>query len=368
MIDYLQIQNFKSLKDISLPLGKLNLFFGLNGMGKSSTIQSLLLMRQSYWQNSAHDFEQLHINGSLVSLGTVRDILCQNADDEKIRFYLQHDHGSRLDLTYECAEKLRTGNILKRSYHDINESYPSALCSAENFFYLGAEHIGPRLSYRTSEWNPLGPDYLGSDGRYAVPFLAIHGDTKVAPYLCLPEAQTDSLMDQVSAWMDRISPGVKLNAILDPVEESAKLLIRYRGSRLDTTDILPVNVGFGIPYVLPVITELLISGDKSLILLENPESHLHPRGQANIAELIARAASGGAQIICESHSDHIINGIRVAVKEGLIDHRNVLVSYFDRDEDLDTQVHHLELDAKGEMSSYPDGFLDEWGILMSELL
>ena len=79
MINYMQIENFKSLKKLSLPLEKLNLFFGMNGMGKSSVIQSLLLLRQSFWENLKSNLNYLHTNGDLIRLGTGKDIFCQSA-------------------------------------------------------------------------------------------------------------------------------------------------------------------------------------------------------------------------------------------------------------------------------------------------
>lgn len=82
-----------------------------------------------------------------------------------------------------------------------------------------------------------------------------------------------------------------------------------------TNEYTPQNVGFGISYSLHVITAILKAKDGDLIIIENPESHVHPRGQAELGKLIALAAINNIQIIIETHSDHIINGIRVAVKE-----------------------------------------------------
>lgn len=68
-----------------------------------------------------------------------------------------------------------------------------------------------------------------------------------------------------------------------------------------------------------------------MVLIENPESHLHPKGQSAIGRLLAATAANGVQIFCESHSDHIINGVRVAVKEGIIQQNQLAVYYFSRD-------------------------------------
>jgi len=74
--------------------------------------------------------------------------------------------------------------------------------------------------------------------------------------------------------------------------------------------------GFGLSYTLPVITALLVGTliPNSLVIIENPEAHLHPRGQTEIARLIALCAQVGTQIIIETHSDHLFDGIRIAAK------------------------------------------------------
>jgi predicted ATPase len=191
---------------------------------------------------------------------------------------------------------------------------------------------------------------------------------RVPEDMCLPTGKTNRLIDQVSAWMAEISPGIRISAELLPTIEKAKLSISYDGDRLVSDAFLPVNVGFGIPYVLPLVVELLISGEDSLLLIENPESHLHPKGQTMLAKLMALAANRGCQVICESHSDHIINGVRVAVKNGHISNKKVGVSFFSKNGDQETKVNNIYLDEKGNLSQYPSGLLDEWGILMTELI
>ena len=66
------------------------------------------------------------------------------------------------------------------------------------------------------------------------------------------------------------------------------------------------------------------------MLIKNPESHLHPKGQTMIARLISLAANHGCQIICESHSDHVINGVRVAAKQEMISNEKIGIAFFQR--------------------------------------
>ena len=368
MIRYLQIENFKSLRKNKFSLENLNLFFGMNGMGKSSVIQALLLLRQSFWMNYQKPLEGIYSNGDLVRLGTGRDIMCQTAEEDFIRFYVQCSEKEVYDYKFKYTSDFADKDYLERIQTDNPfESYETALFSG-SFYYLGAEHLAPQKQYSTEKWGNSEVNPLGARGEFVVPYLAQYGDKiRVADKLC-KKGKSNRLNDQVSAWMSEISPGIKISAEMMPWLEQAKLLISYKGERLITDSILPVNVGFGIPYVLPLVVELLISNENSILLLENPESHLHPKGQTVIAKLVALAAQNGSQIICESHSDHFINGIRVAVKQQELDHNKLSVMYFDKDIQNETQLTQIMVDEQGELSEYPKGLLDEWGELMSELL
>ncbi|MBR6219005.1 MAG: DUF3696 domain-containing protein [Clostridia bacterium] len=372
MLKFLQIENFKSLRSVGLPLERLNLLFGFNGMGKSSVIQSLLMLRQSFWQSQKTSLDRLYTNGTLINLGTCKDVFCQSAEENYMRFVLCFSGDHRQDVRFSCDSECFNQDAIPLQ-PSPDTSTPDILWDEalyqSRFSYLGAEHIGPREGYSTRSWLSSAINPLGNIGQYAVPFLAVNGNhVKVPDSLCLDSGKTNRLFDQVSAWMARVSPGVKILASLEPYEEMAKLNISYIGQRLETDAFTPINVGFGIPYVLPTIISLLISDANSLLMLENPESHLHPKGQTMIAELIARAASNGAQIFCESHSDHVINGVRLAVKNKLLTHSDVTVHYFDKNSNQETVVTDIAIDRNGNLSDYPTGLLDEWGNLMAQLV
>ncbi|MCD8362725.1 MAG: DUF3696 domain-containing protein [Lachnospiraceae bacterium] len=368
MINYVQIENFKSIRRLALPLENLNLFFGMNGMGKSSVIQALLLLRQSFWENYKSGLDCLYTNGEMIQLGTGKDIFCQSGDPDIIRFYVQYGANTTYDCSYKYDPDHPGSDQLMRIEAETKEDYTAPLFS-DQFSYLGAEHIGPRKQYSTENWKKNSAARLGTMGEYVVPFLALEGEKiRIPDEMCLQTGKTNRLIDQVSAWMAEISPGIRIHAELLPTIEKAKLAISYNGDRMVSDAFLPVNVGFGIPYVLPLVVELLISGEESLLLVENPESHLHPKGQTKMAELISLAANHGCQIICESHSDHVINGVRVAVKNGKIDNKKVGISFFSKNDNQETKVDNIYVDKRGNLSNYPVGLLDEWGILMTELL
>lgn len=368
MINYIQLENFKSIKRLSLPVENLNLFFGMNGMGKSSVIQALLLLRQSFWENHELSLDCLYTNGDMIQLGTGKDIFCQSGVSEIIRFYVQYTNNIKFDCCYKYELNNPNSDQLMRVGERLEGDYSVSLFSGQ-FSYLGAEHLGPRKQYSIENWKKNGIAKLGTRGEFVVPFLALEGEKiRIPKEMCLPTGKTNRLIDQVSAWMAEISPGIRITAELLPFIEKAKLAISYSGNELMSDAFLPVNVGFGIPYALPLIVELLVSEKDSLLLIENPESHLHPRGQTMMGKLIALAAEHGSQIICESHSDHVINGIRVAIKNKWIHNEKVEISFFSKNKEQETKVNNIYVDKKGNLSDYPLGLLDEWGILMTELM
>ena len=122
--------------------------------------------------------------------------------------------------------------------------------------------------------------------------------------------------------------------------------------------------------MLPVLTALLKAKDGELIILENPEAHLHPRAQRLLGELISKAASTGAQIIVETHSDHILNGIRISVKNNDLEADKVKLFFFMRErvaEKYNVNVYAPVLAQNGDVDIWPEGFFDEWDNALAEL-
>ena len=97
-----------------------------------------------------------------------------------------------------------------------------------------------------------------------------------------------------------------------------------------------------------------------VIIIENPEAHIHPRGQAVLMQLIAQAVACGIQIIIETHSDHIINGLMVAVHNKIVKPEDVALYYIQSDEDEHTSdLHSIQVEEDGRISNAPDGFFDQ---------
>ena len=120
--------------------------------------------------------------------------------------------------------------------------------------------------------------------------------------------------------------------------------------------------------VLPIVVAALSAAEDGLLLIENPEVYLHPAGQAHMGEFLADVAAAGVQVILETHSDHVLNGIRRAVKRSALSAADVALHFFrprSDDDDDATQVHRVMLDHDGNFDDWPDGFFDQFDKDMS---
>ncbi len=369
MLKRLQIKNFKALKETDLSLGRLNLLAGINGMGKSSLVQALLLLKQSYTRISDG---LLTLNDQeFAALGKGRDVFYQYSDEKQISFLIEADKGESRSWVFDYHADKEYLNCKER--HAFPELSQYFNIFTDNFQYLNAERIGPRQSYGSSSHYIENLKQIGSKGEYAVHYLNAFGTSEKVQFDVLhhPKARSRSLIHEVDAWLGEISPGTKLNTTAVPGTEMVLLDIRFETKTDYTNHFRPVNVGFGISFILPVILALLMAKKDRLIIIENPEAHLHPRGQAEMGRLMALAAQAGAQIIAETHSDHILNGVRVAVKNGNIPKDDARIFFFDRkttDFEQYSYVTPIKIDQKGELSEYPPNFLDEWNNQLFKLI
>lgn len=110
-------------------------------------------------------------------------------------------------------------------------------------------------------------------------------------------------------------------------------------------------------YSLSIIVAGLIAKPGEILIVENPEAHLHPYAQSIMAKFLSLVASTGVQVFVESHSDHILNGFRIAVKNKIIDSTHLNVLYFDHR--LDNFFEKIDVDEDGGIDKWPISFFDQ---------
>ncbi len=118
-----------------------------------------------------------------------------------------------------------------------------------------------------------------------------------------------------------------------------------------------IDVGYGVSQVLPVITELLRDDALSMFLLQQPEVHLHPSAQAALGSLFCQIAEPKRQLIVETHSDHLLDRVRMEVRDGAVPLKpdDVSILFFERD-NLDVHIRSLRIDEEGNILGAPPGY------------
>jgi len=363
-IKEVRVKNFKSLKDIELELKGLTLITGVNSAGKSSFIQALLLLKQNEDRfYSTRGKKIVNINDEYVKLGDKQDILFEEAYKENIEISISNDtNNHNLIFNNETLNIEEVQLLPDEGEETFNIFY-------EDFQYIMTDRIAPSIAYMLSD-EAISKNLLGMSGEYMAHYLA-QNRRKILNIDTLkhPNAITSQLLENVSLWLNEISNGITVTVNLNKNLLQAYLNYNYIYGDKQTNEYSPLNVGFGLTYVLPVIVAILKAKAGDLLIIENPESHLHPMGQSKIAKLCAMAVANGVQIIIESHSDHFLNAIRVATKQEIIFPDDSVIYYFSKKQDsLETQVEQIKVNQDGSIDNYPKGFFDQFDNDLDELL
>lgn len=369
MIRNLNIKNYKAHVDTKLLLNKLNILSGINGVGKSSVFQSLLLLRQSFEKNLLQ--RGLDLNKPHCEIGTFTDAVYQYAEEDIISFQIKNDNEELLSWNFKPER-----NALNKTFVPITGDAPTNFehlsLFNNNFQYLSAARLAPQESYPNDSNSVEQKRQLSIEkgqGELAVHYLYYYGKERKEQIrftnLKNGASQELDLLSQTSAWEREISPNV--NVIPAPKGKAFELKYSFNKPNdiTPTNEFSAENVGFGLSYALPIIIAVLTAEENSLLLIENPEAHLHAKGQSKLAELLALAAQNGVQVIIETHSDHIINGVLVACKkfengEKGINKDFVKLFHFTRDENTHSaKIEEINVLSDGKIDNQPQDFFDQ---------
>jgi predicted ATPase len=367
VLERIHLENFKASRDVDVRLAPLTVLAGLNSTGKSTLLQAVGLLKQSYDANGQTN--GLSLSGTLVHLGQYGDVLSEGAVGDAVTITIDEDGTSKRWVFRGKPE----ANQLK--FDEAPTSAP-AFVKSPQFQFLQADRMMPRTLYPQAPQQDRNIGFLGPHGEYTVDFLSRTPNYPVAKARAFPRtgfginddllgkiAPTDGLTDQVAGWLQQLSPGARLYATAVTGTDEVLLQFSYVGKHRESgsNPYRPTNVGFGLTYCLPIIVSCLVAPKGSLLLLENPEAHLHPQGQAALGQLIARCVADGVQIIVETHSDHLLNGLRLAVKNRHLKPPDVVLHFFSRPTETgEVFVQSPAVLENGRVSNWPEGFFDQW--------
>ena len=420
-ITSIRLQSFKSFADSGeIPLAPLTVIFGRNNTGKSSILQSLLILRQTL--DTPADVARLNLRGPTCAAGAYSDIVHMHRSREKVTFGLgvalagkwegqlelefksdepQAPCLTRLTITTRQAEtlilsrgagaggpyKLAIGNDnlgggKKANFRfSVNQFLPligdepphvgrpntrreksrtaaRQILKAVEDSLRSTRAVGAfrRMPDRRYEYQGRPPEAVDPAGLHVVDALVEDANRR---------RRRGELVHSVNKWLDRVGR-VRLMPIRAIARQSKIYEIRLR----DTDSGRWANfadVGFGIGQALPVIVEGLRTPENGTFLVQEPEIHLHPDAQLAMADFLIDLVRANRRVIVETHSENILLRIRHAV----IQHTSagdgarglskdcISVVHVSKTPGGASQAARLQLDDLGQIKNWPPGFMDE---------
>lgn len=409
MLINLALTNFKIWEKTGLiQLPPVTLFLGTNSSGKSSIIQSLLLIRQTARCKEPNVSLHFGVEGSTdsVALGQFDDVLCRHGSGNEIEIeftwtpsgdkqdaytfsarYKKTPFGaavvSRLRLGQagsgffvtrgsKGAFKLHLGNgasVHKKSreFHPQNSFTFSAATlarippeDAEGIRSAGSAlleeleriiYLGPvrQLARRHYSWDGVPPSSLGDDGERAI-------DALIASGLLAKKGKVGGeLFQQAAHWLSEM--GLATGLEVKRVGSSSLYELLILGESASRSNLK--DVGVGVSQVLPVIVACLHAPMGHTVIVEEPESHLHPLAQSVLAELFVTVArERGIQVIAETHSEHLFRRIQTLIAKESLDPSRCALYFVERDSER-ASMRPLELDPYGRIHNWPEKFFGD---------
>ena len=371
ILDAIELRNFKCYEALDLPCAALTVLTGYNAAGKSTALQALLLLTQAL-RVAASDRE-LPLNGDFVSLGSEGDVLRHGATeqsfsigvraaDERISwtFGSRKVRSSRGLVPLRALEYREGGGAGVAAGRNPTRIWParsgskSTLATLRNAAYLGAARAVPLDCFpvpRTAR--PVGD--VGAAGEFAPYWYLEAADEDVDVARRRAHDDGGTVRAQLDAWLGELFPGARASA--DRLSPDAPIRLSFSLSTTSPWE-RPANVGFGLSYAFPMLVALLTRETGSILVVDSAEAHLHPRAQSAVGRLLGQMAGAGLQIFVETHSDHLLSGIRLAVKDGLLQPDDVALHFVGQG-GVPGQVTTLAVDKNGTVSDWPEGFFDQ---------
>lgn len=412
MLKEIRIKNFKSLKDTgNLEIKPITLLVGPNSSGKSSLIQFLLLLKQTV---ESRDVENpLIFNGTCIQLESYRNIIYRNDANQKLEFefsfdsltllsdpflspevkyhivFHREDEGKVKILRFEITDRdskdpglSMIWNKKEKKYDIVGKSkrklgidpffrvlrfYPDVVPFAgevDNPFKDKIEDIYYRAVSFTRYFDRMfskGIYYLGPLREYPQRYYAVSGAImedvgfKGERTIEVLTTAEENVFRKVQEWIKNF--GMAKSIKIEPLKEKTLVEVLLEDPTLSLSFNL-YDVGFGVSQVLPIIAEGFYALPGSLILIEQPEIHLHPGLQSQIGDLLIDIFKSGKKLIIETHSEHLLLRIQRRITEGSLKSDDVAIYFFTYTPD-GTKIERIRINDLGRFENWPPGFFEE---------
>lgn len=340
------MEGFKCFDNLRLELGRLTLVTGFNGGGKSTALQPLLLFAQAL---RLAKLDALPLNGPLVRLGTAGDISSKQSE-RRMQLKVEDDEGS-----FTVEPSLRAGDrILPLPDPSGNHLSKNLERVFRTLSFLGAVRIGAEDAFPIPE--SVEARDVGHDGRFAPYWFDQLADEDVDTLRHFPGSEAATFRKQLDSWLASLFPGAAAN--VQNVTTTSQMNLQFRLSELGSWQ-RPSNIGYGLTYAFPILVALLAASSEQVIVIDSPEAHLHPSAQSQMGRILAAFANAGVQIVVETHSDHLLNGVRLALRDGHLLPDDLRIHFFKGANGKDHGVTTPGIGVSGDIYEWPEGFFDQ---------
>lgn len=293
MLRQIKLQNFKCFKKVNINLKNFNVVCGPNSSGKTTINQSILL----HLQNNRIDKEHFITNGKYVHFDDYAEIKnSTTSSDKSVVIELLNNKNRKRKIIISSEDD---GKKIKCKEY-VSEF---DMLDEKNIFYLSANRIGPEDVY-----NKFTNELIEQYGQNAIGFLAKYQNQPIDEKYAFIKSPTKDyqFIKEINYWLHEI---VEEQVHVTELSRTDKSTATY-SHEINPLEVRNKNTGSGVSYVIAIIVmtfSLAIkeNTENPLIIIENPEIHLHPLGQIKLMTFL-KFMSQFCQIILETHSDHII--------------------------------------------------------------
>ncbi|MEW6519195.1 MAG: DUF3696 domain-containing protein [Thermodesulfobacteriota bacterium] len=232
------------------------------------------------------------------------------------------------------------------------------------FFYVGPLRDYPK---RTYQWSGDTPEDVGHKGEYAIAAI-LAAQSQRRQLNRGPKKRKQSFPEFIAGWLKDL--GIIHSFSVSPLAEGRKEYEVLVKTHAGASEVKITDVGFGVSQVLPALVEAFYCPPNSVVWMEQPEIHLHPQVQAELADVFISAVKArengqdrNVQMIVESHSEHFLNRLQRRIAEGKLSTEDVAI-YFCKRSGAVVDLESLRVNLFGEIENWPENF---FGDEMAEL-
>ena len=401
MITHIQVKNFKSWQDSGeVKLAPLTGFFGTNSSGKSSLLQMLLLLKQTIGKKEIIFFGN---ENSLVNLGSFPEVIHRHKEEKLLELELEWKtaapftiaahlensagyyenisvttdsitfnpsilwkdgkpvvEGNPYRVKYGNQEPIVFGGTYSNKIYgetsgSRSPSSPINQLSSEfeklfsSVYYLGPTRVHPQRRYH---WEKTHPKEIDLWGNKAVDALL---SARVRQLTIAHNGENTSIEERISTWLQKMELAHSFQLVPSGNLDDNNYEVRFQRSP-GSAEVTVVDMGHGVSDLFPLLVHSCYVPEGSTLILEQPGIHLHPKAQADLADLLIEVITErNLQILVESHSEHLLTRLQLRIAEEKIAANDTTI-YFCENKNGVSNIKPLEIDGLGNITNWPKNF------------